>query len=63
MPGACTREQDGALAGDGSPADGPGLNQVEQMPTQTADLGPKLIFITCSDPLDNENFSCYYLDG
>jgi hypothetical protein len=38
MPDAASGSQGGAIDGDGSPAGGPGLDQVEQMPTQAANL-------------------------
>jgi hypothetical protein len=39
MPDAAAGAQHGNIDGDGSPAGGPGLDQIKQMPTQTANLG------------------------
>jgi len=39
MPDATTRAQHGTSDGHRTSADRPGLDQVEQMPTQTANLG------------------------
>src|SRR5215470_17051789 len=38
MPDAPTREQHGAINGDRSSARDPGLDQIDQMPPQTANL-------------------------
>jgi hypothetical protein len=38
MPDAAAGTQHGTIDGDGSPASGPGLDQIKQMPTQTANL-------------------------
>jgi hypothetical protein len=39
MPDAPKGAQRGAIDGHGSPAGRPGLDQVDQMPTETANLG------------------------
>jgi hypothetical protein len=38
MPDSASGSQGGAIDGHGSPTGGPGLDQVEQMPTQAANL-------------------------
>ena len=43
MPDAAASPQQGTIDGHRSPAGGPGLDQVEQMPTQAANLGRQRI--------------------